>query len=66
MTDQPQLRIITASTTPEEVAAIVTVLSALGSTAAPAPAPRSQWADPARGLRAPVVSRGWRASALPR
>ncbi|WP_202033289.1 acyl-CoA carboxylase subunit epsilon [Nocardioides sp. WS12] len=68
----PLLRIITPSTTPEEVAAIVAVFSALGGDA-PAEEPvKSEWASPARKLRtypgrAPAHGRGaWRASALPR
>lgn len=69
---QPLLRIVTPDTTPEEVAAIVAVLSALGG-GAPAPEPpRSEWASPARGVRstpgrALAHGRGaWRASGLPR
>jgi len=68
----PLLRVLTPGTTPEEVAAIVAVLSALGGDA-PAPAsPRSEWTNPARRLRStasthPIPGRGaWRASALPR
>lgn len=68
----PLLQIITPDTTPEEVAAIVAVFSALGG-GAPAEEPvKSEWASPARRLRtsagrAPAHGRGaWRASALPR
>ncbi len=64
----PLLRIVTPSTTPEEVAAIVAVFSALGGDDAPRPRPRPQWNTPARMAR-PAVSHGpggWRASALPR
>ncbi|MCX6400428.1 MAG: acyl-CoA carboxylase subunit epsilon [Propionibacteriales bacterium] len=68
----PLLRIITPDTTPEEVAAIVAVFSALGG-GTPAEAPvTSEWASPARKQRtypgrAPAHGRGaWRASALPR
>jgi hypothetical protein len=65
---KPLLKVIDAHATPEEVAAIVTVLSALGG-AAPAPKPqRSQWAHPGRRM-APIGASGrggWRASALPR
>ena len=65
MTDQPVLQIINPNTTPEEIAAIVTVLAALsGGTPAPE-APRSEWANPARRVReAPATS--WRSSGLPR
>ncbi len=58
--------------TPEELAAVVAVLAALG-TAQPAPEPaHAEWADPRRGLRRTAHSpvhhgRGaWRASGLPR
>lgn len=68
----PLLRIITPNTTPEEVAAIVAVLSALGGGAPEPEAPRSVWADPGRKHRY-VPTRGlvagpggWRTSALPR
>ncbi len=68
----PLLRVLTPGTTPEEVAAIVAVLSAMGG-GAPAPEqPRAEWAGPARRLRRtasthPTPGRGaWRASALPR
>jgi hypothetical protein len=63
---QPMLRIVTANTTPEEIAALVAVLSSLGSPAAPPPPPRSAWADPATKMRGDVRARSWRASALPR
>lgn len=69
---QPVLRVVTPSTTPEEVAAIVAVLASLGGgDAAPEPA-RSEWASPARAVRTtaggvPAHGRGaWRASGLPR
>ncbi|KRB79613.1 hypothetical protein ASE01_23060 [Nocardioides sp. Root190] len=68
----PLLRIITPDTTPEEVAAIVAVLSALGGeTPAEEPVP-SEWASPARAVRTypgrPAAhGRGaWRSSSLPR
>jgi len=64
----PLLRVIDAHATPEEVAAIVAVLSALGG-GAPAPRPpRSTWASPARAVGRPVAhgAGAWRASGLPR
>ncbi|MDT9592705.1 acyl-CoA carboxylase subunit epsilon [Nocardioides zeae] len=67
--DRPLLRIVDADATPEEVAAIVAVFSALaGGGEAPAPAPRSVWAAPgARVRRGLDHGRGaWRASGLPR
>ena len=64
----PLLHVVTPDATPEDVAALVAVLAALGS-AAPAPEPpRSEWASPARRVRSPLAPGrgGWRASALPR
>ena len=64
----PLLRIVDADATPEEVAAIVAVFSALGGGEAPQRTPRPEWNTPARMLR-PAVSHGpgaWRASSLPR
>jgi hypothetical protein len=67
-TATPTLRIITPDATPEEVAAIVAVLSSLGGPAPSSPRRRSAWSDPSRRTRAmmtPGVG-AWRASALPR
>lgn len=68
----PVLRVVNPDATPEEIAALVAVFSALGS-GAPAPEPpRSLWAAPARGVRPSpgagiAAGRGaWRASGLPR
>ncbi|HET8559095.1 MAG TPA: acyl-CoA carboxylase subunit epsilon [Marmoricola sp.] len=64
----PVLRIVTPDATPEEVAALVAVFSALQAPPAQAAEPRSQWAAPARRMtRAlPHGPGGWRASGLPR
>ncbi len=64
----PVLRIVTPDTTPEEVAAIVAVLSALGGGEAPAPRRTPEWNRPARLTRATHRHGvgGWRSSALPR
>jgi len=64
----PVLRVITPDATPEEVAAIVAVLSALGGTAAAPRRPVRAWSAPARQVRRtlPHGRGGWRASALPR
>ncbi len=62
---QPVLRVINPDTTPEEIAAIIAVLSSLGSDAPTSPEPRSEWANPARAMRGtPATS--WRSSGLPR
>jgi len=64
----PVLRIVNPDATPEEVAALVAVLSALGSGGAAAPArPRPAWTDPARGVRGPHRHGpgSWRSSGLP-
>lgn len=62
---QPLLKVLTPTATPEEVAAVVAVFAAMGG-GAPAPErPRSEWASPARRMRGPHVHyRGaWQASA---
>jgi hypothetical protein len=66
--DGPLLRIVNPDASPEEVAALVAVFSALRAPAAQAGAPRSEWASPARAMaRAlPHGPGGWRASGLPR
>ena len=65
---RPLLKVVTPDATPEEVAALVAVFSALGG-GEPAPEPpRSEWSAPHRRMRA-VLPHGpgaWRASALPR
>jgi hypothetical protein len=67
VSDAPVLRVLDDDATPEEVAALVAVLSSLQS--APAPEkPRSLWASRQRRTRA-VLRPGpgaWRASGLPR
>ncbi|UDY22773.1 acyl-CoA carboxylase subunit epsilon [Nocardioides sp. Kera G14] len=63
---KPLLKVINSDATPEEVAAIVAVFSALGGGTAPAEKPkRSEWANPARQMRTSLPS-SWRASSLPR
>ena len=64
----PVLRVINADATPEEVAALVAVFSALGSGGdEPPKRPRPVWAHPARGVRRTHRSGpgAWRASGLP-
>ena len=64
----PTIR-VSGNPTPEEVAALVAVLSAVGG-GEPAGAddhPRSAWSDPSWRLVGPSrASGGWRASGLPR
>ena len=67
--ETPLLRIVTPDATPEEIAALVAVFSALGSSTDEAPRRRTPaWSDPARLVRTPVAPGhgGWRASSLPR
>ena len=65
----PLLRVVNQDATPEEVAALVAVFSALGSAGGDAPKrPRPAWSNPARGVRQ-THHHGpgaWRASGLPR
>jgi hypothetical protein len=65
--EAPVLRVITPDATPEEVAALVAVLSALGSGGSDQPRPRSEWGDPSRMHRRPLHPGpgGWRSSSLP-
>lgn len=66
---QPLLRVVNPDATPEEIAAIVAVFSALGSGGGEAqPKPRREWAAPRRTHRVPLTHGpgAWRASALPR
>jgi hypothetical protein len=68
-TAAPVLRIVNGDATPEEVAALVAVFSALGSGGGEAPTRlRPPWSNPARGVRR-THRHGpdaWRASGLPR
>ncbi|QCX28252.1 acyl-CoA carboxylase subunit epsilon [Nocardioides jishulii] len=65
----PVLRVVNPDATPEEIAALVAVFSAMGGGQAPAPKrPRSQWSAPERGARRtlPHGLGGWRSSGMPR
>ena len=71
--DQPTphrpLGLVRGDATPEEVAAVMAVLSAAsGGDAKPAPRHTSQWSSPARALRRPLSPGpgAWRASSWPR
>jgi len=66
---RPLLRVVRGDASPEEVAALVAVVAALGSGAEPPPRRRTpEWSAPHRKLRAtlPHGPGGWRSSALPR
>ena len=66
--DRPVLRVVKGDATPEEVAALVAVIAALGSGPAERkPKPRSTWADPAHRMRTtlPPGPGAWRSSGLP-
>ncbi len=67
-TPAPILQVVSPHATPEEIAAIVAVFSALGGNAPAPQRPRSEWANPARRMRTslPHGPGQWRASALPR
>jgi hypothetical protein len=67
----PELAVVAGRPSAEQVAALVTVLSARAGPAAAAgggEAARSQWSARSRLLREPIAPTpgGWRASALPR
>lgn len=65
---RPALRIVNADATPEEIAAIVAVFAAAGSSGAPAPKPPvPEWSAHHRKVRRtlPHGPGGWRSSSLP-
>jgi hypothetical protein len=65
---RPLLRVVRGDATPEEVAALVAVVAALGSATEPPRRRTPEWSAPHRKLRVtlPHGPDGWRASALPR
>ena len=65
---RPVLRVVNPDATPEEVAALVAVFSALGGGRPPGRRRLPEWSRPARGVRRtlPHGAGAWRASALPR
>jgi hypothetical protein len=69
-TKGPALRVIAGSPTPEEVAVVVSVLSAVAAGAPAAPVPRrlDSWSDRTRmlGCRAAAGPMTWRETGLPR
>ena len=67
--DKPVLRVVRGDATPEEVAALVTVLASLGGAAEPErPRRRPEWQAHHRKLRValPHGPGGWRSSGMPR
>lgn len=65
---QPLLKVVSPHATPEEVAALVAVLSSLGGEPAPAPRRTPEWQAHHRKVRRPLAHGpgGWRSSGLPR
>lgn len=67
MSDAPVIRVESGSPTPEQIAVIVAVLSAVGGPSDDRPGHRSAWSDPGWRLIGPgAATGGWRASSLPR
>lgn len=66
-TPVPLLRIVRGEPTPEEVAALVAVLTARASAVPPAPPVRPAWSDPGRrlGFTHRPGPGAWQRSALP-
>jgi hypothetical protein len=64
---RPALRIVHGDPSPDELAALVTVLAAAsGDESAQPPGRVAPWATPERLLRPPVAPTGWWESSLPR
>lgn len=70
MSNERVLEVVSGTPTPEELAAVVTVLSSLAGQGdrAAGESPRSAWSSPASRLRTAYGPRpgGWRSSGLPR
>ncbi len=66
--ERPVLRVVRGTPDAVEVAALVAVFAAAGGAGAASTTPprRAAWSAPARSLRTPPGSGGWRASAAPR
>ena len=66
---RPALRVIRGDATPEEVAALLAVVTARAAAAVPEPGPRTTaaWSDRGRAVRAPLRPGpgAWRSSAWP-
>jgi Acyl-CoA carboxylase epsilon subunit len=66
---RPHLRVVRGDPAPEELAALLAVVATRAATAPERDRPaRSEWADPARRMRAapPAGPGAWRRSATPR
>jgi hypothetical protein len=65
--ERPLLRVVRGDATPEEVAALVAVVAALGSATAPPPRRVPEWSAHHRKMRRslPHGPGGWRSSGLP-
>ena len=66
--DRPLLRVVRGEPTPEQLAALIAVVSARAAGAPePEPAPPSRWASRSAALRRPLPTGpgAWRASAFP-
>ena len=69
MSERPHLRVVKGNPSDEELAALVAVVTTLGSAEEEAPArPRSAWSDRRVQVREPLAHGpgAWRASGLPR
>jgi hypothetical protein len=60
------LQVVRGDATPEEIAALVAVLTRRGSVEATAPLPRSLWSRPVLRTALHPGPGAWRASSLPR
>lgn len=60
MSTGPLLRVLTGNPTPEELAALVTLVAGWPKPGdAPSPAPRSEWGHPAHAVRQPLRLGTW-------
>ncbi|MBO0829632.1 MAG: acyl-CoA carboxylase subunit epsilon [Streptosporangiales bacterium] len=65
--DRPLLRVVRGDPSPEELAALVTVVAARRAAGEPPRPPRSRWADPAARMRHRLAHGrdAWRTSTRP-
>ncbi len=61
----PLLRVVRGEPTPEQLAALIAVVSTRGGAAPPTPAPPSPWGRPVLRTALPHGPGAWRSSALP-